>query len=197
MRLFPELVHKFKYDGLYPEDTIPICQQFIDNAPSFQIPLEVGPHAKSSRFTKQTPHEHPHFKSYFDWLLPNAKKVMIEEWEFDPDIQYVIGETWVNNHYRGDMTLQHHHAFAAAAVSHYISAPPHCGRILFEDPCEQFFRGYPHKQDYAHGWCPVEIETGDTLIFPGWLPHCVEESQTDEPRWVLTTNIICFQMYKK
>jgi hypothetical protein len=35
----------------------------------------------------------------------------------------------------------------------------------------------------------IQVKTNDVVIFPGWLKHRVQPSQTDEERIVMTFNI--------
>jgi ectoine hydroxylase-related dioxygenase (phytanoyl-CoA dioxygenase family) len=35
----------------------------------------------------------------------------------------------------------------------------------------------------------IEIDEGDLLIFPGYLPHKVKENQSDEDRVVISFNV--------
>jgi uncharacterized protein (TIGR02466 family) len=194
MTLFPKLIYKDRFTGLDTLETIKVCENF----PMSRIGLENGPTARSSVLNPFIqPAQHPHFKSYYDWLLPRAIRIITEEWGLADNIHYIVGESWINCHGRDDKTLEHNHGMAAMAVSHYISYPPNSGRIEFKDPSEVSWRFYPKKSNHYDGWYPLDIETNDTVMFPSWLPHRTEVNKSDEDRWVLTTNIICFKTHFK
>ena len=46
-------------------------------------------------------------------------------------------------------------------------------------------------------WKKVEAKTGDVLIFPGWIKHRTQPNESDENRWVLTSNYISTQIASK
>lgn len=99
-----------------------------------------------------------------------------------------IINSWINIHKRTGQTLEHNHNHAPLVVSSYLNLPEHSGFIEFRDPLEYHKYGLPYEpQEFL--WTPIEIETNDVLIFPGWMKHRTQESNSDEDRVVLTYNI--------
>jgi hypothetical protein len=194
---FPQLVHKKKFTGFDLDVVLPFCEKAVD-FPDHYIDLEQGPTAISSvRNESMSPMLHGEFQSYYDWLVPIAMDIITEDWKLRNDLYYYVDSSWFNRHKRGDRTLEHNHGWTVMAVSCYITCPPNSGRIEFKDPCEINWRGSPKKNEIHQGWFPVDIETNDVLMFPGWMDHRTEVSNADEDRWVLTSNISCFSVHSK
>lgn len=83
-------------------------------------------------------------------------------------------KSWFNLHYETGVTNEHNHSPANYVCSFYINAPTNSGRIMFK---------------INNKFVPVEISTGDYLIFAGGINHKTEASLSPEPRIVATTNI--------
>ena len=73
-------------------------------------------------------------------------------------------------------------------VTAYLKLPKDGGFIEFRDPLEYHKNNTPIEPE-EQTWKAIPCETNDVLIFPGWLRHRVQPSQTDEERIVLTMNI--------
>jgi ectoine hydroxylase-related dioxygenase (phytanoyl-CoA dioxygenase family) len=70
--------------------------------------------------------------------------------------------------------------------------PDNGGFIQFRDPLE-YSKGFYMKNydDEMFGWKTIPAVTGDVLFFPGYLRHRTQPNKnTNEKRWVLTTNYI-------
>jgi uncharacterized protein (TIGR02466 family) len=96
-----------------------------------------------------------------------------------------IKQSWSNRHYRGNETLSHIHSGSPIVATYYMQAPEDSGRIYFENPLEYHQCHEPRSNDNRRY---IDIEDGTLLIFPGFLKHGTEASQTDLPRTVLSIN---------
>lgn len=187
---FPSLVYTVNYSDLNSKEAIPVCQNFIDTAP-MNSPLEQGGRSSASNRLQQ-PHMHPYFNNFYNWLWPHVMDIIVNKWGMEPNIQYGISNSWCNVHTNGNTTLEHTHGSAVMAIAHYISLPKGSGRIEVQDPLEPMRQFYMRKRH--NGWYPIDIAQGDVVMFPGWMNHRTEQSTTDEPRWVLTTNVVCYSV---
>lgn len=187
----PPISFVSSYPNFDIPETIKVCQQFIDTSPN-NSPLEKGGQSSASNRDHQ-PHMHPHFADYYNWLRPIVQDIIFNQWKLEQNIQYVVSNSWVNVHHRGDTTLAHTHGSGVMSIAHYITLPKNCGRLELKDPCEAQRRMYM-RQHYNDGWFPIDIKQGDSVMFPGWLEHRTETSEADDPRWVLTTNIVCYNV---
>jgi uncharacterized protein (TIGR02466 family) len=102
----------------------------------------------------------------------------------------VIDECWSNRHVKGSHTDLHSHSLHPLVVSFYLKAPADCGGIVFANPMEYALTHIPYNGKVEEKTnTTIYVNTGDMLIFPGWLRHKTEVSQTDDQRIVITFNL--------
>ena len=101
-----------------------------------------------------------------------------------------VSESWINVHRKGGWTQAHHHQNACIAIAAYLEVPENSGNLLIENPLRPYKCSEPLSQNSEDLiWGPIEVETNDVLFFPGWLTHKTESNPTDNPRYVLSTNL--------
>lgn len=195
-QIFPRLIFKSHYNGFNFEDLLPVCQNLIQTALSkHNSYLELGDAQSSVMFRGGAPHKLSIFKPFYEWLTPQVEEIMFSEWKFTPAIEYWISDSWVNRHGVGGKTDTHNHGNAAMSVVAYLNVPRNSGRIEFLDPNEKYWNFFAREVEPGEFY-PVDIETGDVLMFPGWIDHRTEihTGNKSEDRWVLTTNFSCFKL---
>jgi uncharacterized protein (TIGR02466 family) len=185
---FEPMVIKAHYEFDW-EKIKPICEEMIAGTPQ-RVAVE-NEHGQSSVYNyNNQPHINPHFKQFYNWLYPIVQHVIKNEWGYEPTFEYSIGNSWVNVHTEGGTTLEHHHGPAIAVVATYLNLPTNSGFIEYRDPLEYVKEMNMHYDLEGWKWKKVKAISGDVLIFPGYLRHRTESSNTNEERWVLTTNIM-------
>jgi uncharacterized protein (TIGR02466 family) len=182
---FNPLVIKSHYDFNWDE-LKPICRNLINTAPH-QTDLEKN-NGKSSSTNPQSPHMIYQFNSFYKWLSPMIEHVIVKEWGYDPKLKYGIVQSWVNVHNKTGVTIEHAHGAAIMAISTYLQLPKDSGFIEYKDPME-YTKNFHQRTSLDWMWKQVPAITGDVLMFPGWLLHRTQPSNSDEERWVLTTNV--------
>ena len=100
---------------------------------------------------------------------------------------------WFNVNEKGNFNTLHHHRGALMSGVFYIETPENCGNISFE------------RMDDSQYYLPENLETtniftgssakiaaveGRLILFPSWLLHLVEPSQTTKPRISMSFNYI-------
>ena len=101
-----------------------------------------------------------------------------------------VAESWINVHRKGGWTEAHHHQNACIAIAAYLEVPENSGNLLIENPLRPYKCSEPIAQNSTDLiWGTIEVETNDVLFFPGWLTHKTELNSTDNPRYVLSTNL--------
>lgn len=128
------------------------------------------------------------------WLMPIADMVW-KSWNFADDLPRFIHRSWVNLHNKGDWTEEHNHGQVHQTIVIYIRQPSGGGNILFKDPLEYVWNGFP-KID-KDNWAPVEVQQNDVLFFPGFLKHKTEKNDSDNPRLVMTVTVLTDLFYQK
>ena len=96
-------------------------------------------------------------------------------------------------HPKGGWTGEHHHQNVMFATTGYLNKPTNSGNFMVRNPLEIFKKSEPTDTSYWNHkkyWAPIEVETGDILIFPGWLTHKTEVSRSEEKRYILSTNYV-------
>lgn len=185
---FEPLVIKAHYDNWDLDTIIPVCESLVNDSP-IKTHLELND-ALSSVSNKKMPHLMNEFKPFYQWLIPIVKHIMYNEWELKTKVDIGISNSWVNVHGRGGITDEHEHGATSLVVAAYITLPDNSGYIKFKDPMEYVKGIRPENDGELRFYKKVKAVQGDVLCFPGWLRHKTEPSNTDEKRWVLTTNFV-------
>ena len=193
--ILPTFIWKFSYNFKYEDNEYKsIIDAIIAETPDNQTSgsaLEVGAafstvrnrHFRGDDFQ---PHMWETLQDYNKWLESRVFYVW-HYLNYDGAMPRIIN-SWLNVHKRTGKTEEHYHNHAPLVVSSYLNLPKDSGFIEFRDPLEYHKYGLPYEaQEYL--WNPIEIKTNDVLIFPGWIKHRTQESNSDEDRVVLTYNI--------
>ena len=94
---------------------------------------------------------------------------------------------WVDSHLHGNMPF-------TGVV--YVDASPEQGNIVIENPMDMILMSQPIGPDVKYPMGEeLSINTGDLVMFPGYLKHSVKPNKTDKPRLILAFNIGCRGSY--
>ncbi len=150
--------------------------------------LEIG-NAVSTVAEQVAPYTWDELNYFREWLNPRLSEV-IDRWQLSYPRYGIVG-SWINRHYRTGKTLEHCHRGCDIIVVYYLNVPENSGRLRVRDPMEYHWNGsisHQRGRNDLTGGYPIDVKTGDVVIFPAWLNHSTEESRTDEPRYVMSTN---------
>jgi len=103
-----------------------------------------------------------------------------------------IKEMWAIINKNGDFNVLHTHPNCYLSAAYYVKAPQKCGRFQIENPNIAKRNFYPEiktKNELNLQVAGIEIDEGDLLIFPGYLPHKVRANQSGEDRIVISFNV--------
>jgi len=78
------------------------------------------------------------------------------------------------------------------SAAYYVKAPKDCGKFQIENPNSIKKHISPeivNKNEHNVLLAGIEINEGDLIIFPGYLPHKVERNKSDEDRIVISFNV--------
>lgn len=119
------------------------------------------------------------------WLLIQSQRV----WSLSnfADLPRFVHRSWVNLHPPGAWTEEHDHGQCHQNIVVYIKQPKNGGNIMFKDPLQYVFSGFP-KID-RNGWTTLEVKQNDVLFFPGFLHHKTEINNSKEDRLVMTLTV--------
>ena len=145
------------------------------------------------------PYTWPEFKEYYNFLQYVMGSIC-SEWGYDPNWQRQIEESWINVHPPGAWTGEHHHQNAMFATTAYLSKPKNSGEFLVRNPLEIYKKGEPTHPDYwnmQRYWAPINVDTNDILIFPGWVTHKTQKNHSEENRYILSSNAVSVKTIDK
>ena len=103
-----------------------------------------------------------------------------------------IKEMWAIINKTGDFNVVHTHPNCYLSAAYYVKAPEKCGRFQIENPNiakKNFYPEIKTKNELNIQVAGIEIEEGDLLIFPGYLPHKVRANESNEDRIVISFNV--------
>lgn len=165
---------KSYYDDLFSEEN-------LKDKP-YQ-PLMIGEAITSYMSNKdKQPSRQDHNKEYNKWLNDNLVNIFSTVYGYKSDmIRLIVTNSWSNRHKRSGKTEVHHHKTADWVVNAYLKVPENSGKLII----------YPPNIDNNFGFEPskIDVKTDDVIVFPAWLYHGTEVSESDEDRINMSYNI--------
>ena len=112
-------------------------------------------------------------------------------WKLEPN-KVICTEMWAIINKKDDFNIIHTHPNSYLSAAYYVKAPKDCGQFTIENPHSISRHSYPaleKKTEFNLKVEKIEIEEGDLLLFPAYLPHGVQENKSNEDRIVISFNI--------
>ena len=105
--------------------------------------------------------------------------------------EIIIPQLWVNVNKKGNWNIIHQHAQYDLSGTYYVKVPKDSGRLFFRDPRpaaigNKFFIDRFDKGEFKK----VNVMEGLLGIWPAYLDHFVEPSDSDEERISISFDII-------
>jgi len=193
------IIYKDNFGGLDHSGIIDKINPILDQCASSNTYLEKDGGVSSVRDSKTNnslgPIAWDEFAGLRDWMTPRITQA-VANWGL-PSMNYVVDLSWINRHGPGAWTDEHVHRATAFVATYYIKAPEHGGHLLVRNPLEYHWNYYPEGDDLSKEiWKPVEVTTGDFVLFPGWLPHKSDINRSLDTRYVLSVNFIVAPRYR-
>jgi uncharacterized protein (TIGR02466 family) len=113
--------------------------------------------------------------------------------EFNPSTRQVITEAWINSNQKGHFNYSHDHPGSLFSAVYYVKGGADKGELELKTPIAahtytisgEMVGSFNAFTGHAMVIPPV---TGDLLIFPSWLLHRVNMSQSEEERISIAFN---------
>ena len=112
-------------------------------------------------------------------------------WVFNPQKVKCSG-MWAIINKKGNFNTEHIHPNSNLSGAYYVKAPKNCGKFKVTNPHSISRDKFPPREnpnELNRLVAEHEIEEGDLLIFPSYLPHSVLPNQSDDDRIVISFNI--------
>ncbi len=106
-------------------------------------------------------------------------------------VETFIPQLWISINERNDHNIIHQHGGRfAISGTYYVKTPQDCGRIVFRDPRPSaignaFFNQTFDKSEFRI----ANVQEGLLMLWPSFLDHFVEPSNTDEQRITISFDL--------
>tara|TARA_R100001163_G_C5019104_1_gene162430 strand:+ start:325 stop:927 length:603 start_codon:yes stop_codon:yes gene_type:complete len=107
-----------------------------------------------------------------------------------------LHNAWININSKGDSNFPHDHPGSIVSGVYYVRLPENSGRLVFQNPSGKLISTYWNMKGGPNEWNRANSEvwsldsSEDTLlIFPSWLDHFVQPSESDEDRISISFNV--------
>lgn len=104
----------------------------------------------------------------------------------------VISAMWAIINKKNDFNVVHTHPNSYLSAAYYVSAPKNCGKFQVESLNIAKRHSYPEilkNNELNTHVAGLEVNEGDLLIFPGYLPHKVAMNESEQDRIVISFNV--------
>ena len=131
-------------------------------------------------------------KDYINSIGPYINESLVDMgWDLKNQ-NVKITSMWSIINKKGDFNITHTHPNCFLSAAYYVKASKNCGKFQVEGLNQAKKYSYPevkNKNELNTNIFSLNIEEGDLLIFPGYLPHKVSENKSDEDRIVISFNV--------
>lgn len=181
VNLWPSLIYKTTYPGDLVSVADKLLTYFTDDAVHN---LEQGG-GKTTFNTANNIILDPACEDLKAWLMIQSQ----EAWGLSKlaDLPRFVHRSWVNLHPPGAWTSDHDHGMCHQTIVIYLKQPDNGGNIMFKDPLQYTFSGWPKIN--RNDWTVLDVKQNDVLFFPGFLHHMTETNTSSQDRLVMTVTI--------
>jgi uncharacterized protein (TIGR02466 family) len=134
-------------------------------------------------------HEEEDFREVIDFIEKHGK-IYWDSLGYYPSVVPKVYQSWTVLYEEGGRVASHSHAPEVLVGVLYMNASPDQGNIVFENPMDVLLSTQPYvRSQYENRFNQeVEVNTGDLILFPGYLKHYTIPNATDKNRVVLAIN---------
>ena len=103
-----------------------------------------------------------------------------------------LKEMWAIINKKNNFNVIHTHANCYLSAAYYVKAPKNCGKFFIENPniAKRYYHPEISNRNELNGEvAEIDINEGDLLLFPGYLPHKVGKNESDNDRIVISFNV--------
>ena len=191
LKLFPEPVFKYQIEdskNLNSELSNYIYTLHDEDKKGIERSNRGGWHSKNFNISDKNSIQHKFAVKVQKYILDSFMNL---GWKTkDTNIQ--IKEMWAIINKKNDFNVIHTHPNCYLSAAYYVKASQNCGRFQLECPNIAKRHSYPEiaqQNELNVHVAGIEINEGDLLIFPGYMPHKVGKNESDEDRIVISFNV--------
>jgi uncharacterized protein (TIGR02466 family) len=128
-------------------------------------------------------------------IVSFVEKCAKEYWKdcgYHTDLEPFVFQMWANKTPKGGYIDSHLHGNMPFTAVLYVDATPEQGNLIIEHPLEMVLMTQPISPNikYPIGE-EIDVNSGDLIMFPGYIRHSVQPNNTDRPRLILGFNLGC------
>ncbi len=147
-----------------------------------------GWHSKPFNFS-----EKDNIPNKFYFIIKNYIKDVFNKfgWEYN-ETKIRCTSMWAIINKKGNFNIEHIHPNNYLSAAYYVKAPKDCGNFKASNPNIINRNVYPRSKEgneLNSNTASIKVNEGDLLIFPAYLPHSVEENQSDQDRVIVSFNV--------
>lgn len=108
-----------------------------------------------------------------------------------PELCCRLDNVWININEQGNYNNTHVHPVTAFAGTFYVQTPPDSGNIvLFSESQKNHYPFNGLGSGLFHEQVSIIPEENSLIIFPSWIEHAVEVSNSPLPRISISFNLV-------
>ncbi len=116
--------------------------------------------------------------------------------KYHEELHPYVFQVWANSTPRGGWIDSHLHGSMPFTAVLYIDASPQQGNLILENPMDTVLMTQPISPTVTYPMVKeIIVNSGDLIMFPGYLKHRVNPNVTDTDRLILGFNIGCRGKY--
>ena len=105
--------------------------------------------------------------------------------------ELIVPQLWVNVNKKGNWNTIHQHGLYHLSGVYYVKVPKECGKLVFRDPRPGAIGNTFFQSQFAKGeFMKINITDGLLILWPSFLDHFVEPSQTDKERISISFDVV-------
>ena len=182
LKLFPDPVLKYKlddYKNFNKELEIYIYNLYEEDKKGIERSNRGGWHSKNFNLLEKNSIQKKFAIDVQKYIL-NCFQNM--GWKIK-DKNIIIKEMWAIINKKENFNVIHTHPNCYLSSAYYVKASKDCGEFIAENPNIAKRYAYPeiaNKNELNVETARIEIEEGDLLLFPSYLPHKVGKNESDD-----------------
>ena len=191
LKLFPDPILKYKLDDykiLNKDLEKYIYNLYEEDTQGIQKSNKGGWHSKNFNLSEQNSIQTKFAIEVQKYILDCFQNM---GWKTQ-DKNIRITEMWVIINKKESFNVVHTHPNCYLSSAYYVKASKNCGAFIAENPNVAKRYAFPeimNKNQYNSETAGIEIEEGDLLLFPSYLPHKVSKNESDDDRIVISFNV--------
>lgn len=138
---------------------------------------------------------HEQFPEETSEIIEFVNAAAREYWKicnYHEELEPFVYQMWANSTPRGGWVENHLHGNMPFTAVLYVDASPEQGNIVLENPLDTVLMTQPIGPNVQYPMRhELTVNTGDLVIFPGYLKHSVKQNTTDRTRLIVAFNIGC------